>query len=123
MAVLDVPLRRVAKTLLRKFGAPVTVTLIDRASSYNTAQGRESKTQTAVSTRAFELPTKGQKAQEQAGSVTRNTKWLVPAIDFTTRAPGPNDRFKRGGTEYRIAEVVQYDTGELAGLYELRIAR
>ncbi len=121
-AVLDRPLRRVAKTLLRKFGAPATVTLLDAAGAYNTGTGREPKTPTTVSTHVLDLG-KGKQSQSQAGSVTRVKGWLVPAIDFTTRAPRSNDTITRAGTEFRITEVVPHETGELAGLYELRVAR
>ena len=120
--VLDRPLRKVAKTLLRKFGAPITVTLINKASEYNTAQGREGQTPTVVSTHALDVPSKGQ-YQKEPGAIARQTKWLVPAIDFTTRAPRSNDTVTRAGKEYRILHVLPYETGELAGLYELRIAR
>lgn len=122
MSVLDRPLRKVAKTLLRKFGAQVTVTLIDAAGAYNTGSGREPKTPTTVSTHALDLG-KGKQGQSRPGSVTRVKGWLVPAIDFTTRAPRSNDLITRAGVQYRITEVVTYETGELAGLHELRIAR
>jgi hypothetical protein len=122
MAVLDRSLRRVAKTLIRKFGAPVTVTLIDKAADYNTATGRESSTSTVVNTHALDLG-KGKQSQSQPGSITRVKGWLVPAIDFTTRPPRSNDVVTRAGTQHRITEVVTYETGELAGLHELRVAR
>lgn len=130
MAVLDKPLRKAAKVLLKRFGAPVTVKLIDKAGEYNTAQGREPKTTTTVSTYALDTAavekgfgqTQGSLGSHP-GSVRRRVKWLVPAIDFPVRAPRSNDTITRAGTEHRIVSVLPYETGELAGLYELEIAR
>lgn len=123
MAVLDRPLRRAAKTVLRKLGAPVTVTLIDKASSYNTAQGREPKTSTVVSTHGYELSAKKSQRSGESGSITRNAKWIVPALDFTSRGPRANDVLTAAGKQHRVIAAVAHSTGQLAGLYELEVAR
>lgn len=123
MAALDRPLRRVTKRILRRLGGPVTVTLYDKAGGYNTAQGREPKTPTVVSTHGYELPAKKSQRAGDSGPLTRKAKWLVPAADFPTRPPRKDDVLAGGGKQHRIVACVEYSTGQLAGLYELEVAR
>lgn len=127
MSALDAPLRKAARTLLKKFGAPVTVTLVDKTGEYNTAAGSEPKAPTVISTFALETPVRGgfspQKMADGGGGIARNTKWLLPALDFPVRGPRKDDTVKRVGVEYRIADGLEHSTGELVGLYEIRVMR
>lgn len=127
MAVLDAPLRNAAKTILETFGKSVTVTLQDASGSYNVGQGQQGQTPTVISTHALETTVRGgHSPQKTAGpheDLRVNTKWVVPAIDFPVRGPLKNDAVAFGTQEYRVLDVVVHHTGDLAGLYEMRIGR
>lgn len=127
MSVLDAPLRRTAKTILKKFGKAVTVTLADANGFYSADRGQQSQTKTSISTFALETTVRGghspQKTAGPHGDVRVNTKWVLPAIDFPDRSPRPNDKVAFGTQEYRVIDVVIHETGEQAGLYEVRIGR
>jgi len=127
MSVLDAPLRKAAKTLLSKAGKAVTVTLRDASGDYDVGQSQQGETLTTISTHAFETTVRGGHSPQQTAGpredVRTSTKWVLPALDFPVRAPRPNDTVAFGTAQYRVIDVVTHETGELAGLYEIRIGR
>lgn len=130
---LDKPLRKVSRSLLRKFGVPVTVSLKGDPGVYNptTRMAADPDDPVAVPTRALVEPFKARVQERQGGGGltssavrAREAKWTVPALDFeASRGPRPGDQAVLGNYTFEVLGVDPVYSGEQVAIYELHVRR
>jgi len=115
VSVLDAPLRRVAGTLVERFGTAASVLQITPG-SYNPATGGATDSTGTVTCRAVlrEIANREVFGLAQLGDQVA----LVAATAFTT-APQPKDSVVIGTQTYQVVEVRPLRTGDQAAAFDL----
>lgn len=114
---LDGPLRKVAKTLLDRFGTTVTVRIVTYG-AYNTTTGTGTDTNSDTSTKGVLYD---YRADEVYGLVQRgDRKLIVAALDVTTE-PTAKARAVISSVVYEIVTVETLWSGDQATAYILQI--
>lgn len=121
MAVLDRPLRKVAATLIKRFGARLEYRRIVQG-AYDSVAGRRVQTVTRVP----DVPaTVGQAQQDLYGTAVKAGDWIVDiaALDLSHNdvlfAPTTNDVIVVDNTALRVMSMVPVYSGDEVALYKL----
>lgn len=119
MSALDRPVRKVVKTMIRKFGKPAVYRRIT-SGAYATSTGSASPTASNENVYVVE---DGYKAYEIGGSVLAGDKKLLlaPTDEGLTAAPDTSGRFVVDGVVYQIVRIDTVSSGALAGLYQIQV--
>ncbi len=116
---LATSLRRVGGTLIRKFGASVTLTYVT-GPTLDAATGDVTNTESAVTVRGVVTEyTEHEVTDEiQVGDL----KLTISAQNLAT-IPAPMDRVTLDSEEYEVLDVDEVEVGTTDVLYELQIRR
>jgi len=117
MTVLDAPLRRVAKSVIDRFGLDVTVQAIARA-TYNVTTGSATLTTTTTSLKGV---LSEYRAHEIGDRIKAGDRKLSLAASAVSAAPDTEDRVVIGSAVYRIVDVVSHYSGAEVALYEVQL--
>ena len=117
MTLLDGPIRKVAKTVIDRFGTDVTLRAIGR-STYNVTNGASTQTPT-------DSPLKGilseYNAYEIGDTIKAGDRKLEIAASALSSAPTTGDQVLVGNGLYRIVRIRIHMSGDQAALYELQL--
>lgn len=116
--MLDAPLRKVAKTVLRKFGTPVTFRTTAGTYNATTMVLTETDTDVTIKGRLDEYTDRELQGTVKAG----DRKLTVPALDLTT-APTPATKVLVSGLVYDVVRVDPHLATDQAAIYVIQLRR
>lgn len=131
MTVLDKPMGKLAKTLMKKFGRPATITRPGAAGTYDPATGTVSQSAPALALSCSVAMTEFTEFQIDGTTVQRgDRKALVSGLKLeeetgvTDWRPVPNlDQLIEGGRTWNIIGLIGISSGEKEAAFVLQVRR